>query len=220
MFDFRAREATDARDKIFALQGLSGEPELCAPSYTRCAPELMIEFAQGHIRHSRSLFILALAECLRQRTPYSKHSSREAARDATLPTWCPAFTDRDAVRQGLQLRPLWTGLPTNEGFRKYSAAGDLAIPETFESDVAGISNVLPVHVLRHVCLTVASVGSAYNASAESLKRELLDVMNGTPVSMRSSLMGFLDKESVLDNWSQLAGSHLGCLRQTMERELG
>ncbi|KAK8139489.1 hypothetical protein PG984_002869 [Apiospora sp. TS-2023a] len=207
MFDFRTREATDPRDKIFALQGLSEEPELCVPNYTRPAPELMVEFARAHVRHSRTLSILALAECIRQRPAYSpRYSMVEEDINTTLPSWCPAFTDRDAVRQGLRLRPLWTGLPDEDdsfGGTHYSAAGNLPTPENFEPSVAG--NALSVQVLQHVCLTVSSVGPAYNASVDSLKRELMDVMNGTPVSMRSSLMGFLDKESVLDNWSQLAG---------------
>ncbi|KAK7908871.1 hypothetical protein PG985_016174 [Apiospora marii] len=218
MFDFRAREATDPRDKILALQGLSEGPELCVPSYTRPAPELMIEFAKAHIRHSRSLSILALAECVRQHNSYHWGT--------ILPSWCPAFTDREAVRQGSYLKPLWTGLPDDDSSGAYSAAGNLASPETFGPDTntfgpvtfgpntfgpnnfgLDVSHIMPrlsVQVLRHVCLTVSSIGPAYNASADSLKRELLHVMSGTPASMQSSLMVFLDKERVFDTWSKFA----------------
>ncbi|KAK8048118.1 hypothetical protein PG994_009848 [Apiospora phragmitis] len=143
--------------------------------------------------------------------PFSLHGARHSLLKTTeedeidtFPSWCPPFTNRDAVRQGLRLKPLWTGLPDEDGFGNYSAAGNLAIPMSFDTDVAGFESQLSVQILRHIRLTVSLVGPAYNASAGSSKRELLDAMNGTPVSMRSSLMGFLGKESVLGTWSRLA----------------
>ncbi|KAK8124268.1 uncharacterized protein PG998_000027 [Apiospora kogelbergensis] len=204
VFDFRTREATDPRDKIFALQGLSDEPEMCVPSYVRPARELVIEFAKEHIRHSRKLSVLALAECIRQHRSLEKAPEEEQDNLASFPSWCPALTDRDAVKKGLQLKPLWTGLPDDDKYGFHSAAGNLAIPEGFTFDVPEAEDQLSVHVLRHVRLTVSLVGPAYHATVDSLKRELMDVMRGRPSSMRSSLMGFLDKESVLDTWSRLA----------------
>ncbi|TEA11259.1 Heterokaryon incompatibility protein 6, OR allele [Colletotrichum sidae] len=202
VFDFRTREATDPRDKIFALQGLSEEVELCAPNYVRPASELMVEFARSHIRHSRSLSVLALVECVRQlRTSKPERRRREVK--AEIPSWCPAFTDQDAVSKGLGFRPLWTGLPDDGVFGPYSAAGNLAIPEVFDPEVGDCEQALAIRVLQHVRLAVASVGPAYNASVDSLRRELLEVMHGRSGNMRSSLMGLLDKESVFDTWRDL-----------------
>ncbi|TDZ71700.1 Heterokaryon incompatibility protein 6, OR allele [Colletotrichum trifolii] len=203
VFDFRTREATDPRDKIFALQGLSEEVELCAPNYVRPASELTVEFARSHIRHSRSLSVLALVECVRHLRASNPKRRRRREIKAEIPSWCPAFTDQDAVSKGLGFRPLWTGLPDDDVFGPCSAAGNLAIPEAFDPEVEDSEQALAIRVLQHVRLAVASVGPAYNASVDSLRRELLEVMYGRSGNMRSSLMGLLDKESVFDTWRDL-----------------
>ncbi|KAI0015112.1 heterokaryon incompatibility protein-domain-containing protein [Xylariomycetidae sp. FL0641] len=203
VFDFRVRHATDPRDKVFALQGLVNRPLIRQPDYVKHPSQLTIEFAKEHIRRSRSLSVLALAECVRQRDPLYPTS---VTKELYVPSWCPALMNETAVAEGIGLRPLWTGLPEDEDLGYYAAAGNLPLPNEPEINIdgAGCDYKLPITILPHARLRVAKIGSVYNPSSALLREDMTDVLKGRLSSMRSSLDGVLSKDTVFETWRQLA----------------
>lgn len=130
IYNFRGRQATEPRDRVFAFQGLveDNASRLIVPDYDRPASLLSIDLARAHIRSSRSLCMVALAESTRQTHSFKPPSN--GSQRTYLPSWCPAFMDSTAVRAGMRWRPLWTGLPEESGDASplAAAAGKMAIP--------------------------------------------------------------------------------------------
>lgn len=141
IYDFRSKRATEPRDKIFALQGLSrvsnaAMPEakdpndlseiLVQPDYNQIPEVLCVALVIQHIRKTGSLSAIALAECSRPRPPLTKFFGW------TVPSWCPNFVDQESVDCGAAWQPFWTGLP-GEDLVLFSAAGTAStepIPES------------------------------------------------------------------------------------------
>jgi hypothetical protein len=128
IYNFRSRQATDLRDKVFAFLGLAEDnPEitLLDPDYERQISFLSIDLARNHIHHSRTLSVVSLAECTRRSLEKPNGSSKNSG--DYIPTWCPSFMSSD-VYYGLTWQPFWTGLSTAES--SFSATSHLPILST------------------------------------------------------------------------------------------
>ncbi|TRX89822.1 hypothetical protein FHL15_009255 [Xylaria flabelliformis] len=231
IYNFRAREATNPLDKVFAFQGLTGDTSsisretidyqslsrvLVYPDYTRRASFLSIDLAKAHIRSTRTLSIIALAEFARQSDP-RKPDNTNTNRQEYIPSWCPAFMNKESVREGLQLRPLWSGLPLSD-YPDFAASGKMTLRDSiFNSEfsipsperdsramVDGYSYQLPVHVLPHLSLTIKEVGPAAGISLGNLSRMTRLVLMRRESTIAPSFRSSLSWESVLPSWRKLA----------------
>jgi hypothetical protein len=82
-WQFRAREAGDARDKLYALHGLTPKQSdsLITPDYTKSPEQVFRSFAQAWINRHTSLLIMNLAQ-------------RQLGEDQTRhPTWYPVWSE-------------------------------------------------------------------------------------------------------------------------------
>ncbi|PQE27760.1 hypothetical protein CJF31_00009991 [Rutstroemia sp. NJR-2017a BVV2] len=128
IYNFRSRQATEPRDKVFAFLGLAEDNQevtLLNPDYERQISFLSIDLARNHIHHSRALSVVALAECTRRSLEKPDGSSKNSG--DYIPTWCPSFMSSD-VYYGLTWQPFWTGLVTAES--RFSATSHLPILST------------------------------------------------------------------------------------------
>ncbi|PQE06066.1 heterokaryon incompatibility protein [Rutstroemia sp. NJR-2017a BBW] len=128
IYNFRSRQATEPRDKVFAFLGLAEDNQaitLLNPDYERQISFLSIDLARNHIYYSRTLSVVALAECTRRSLEKPGGSSKNSGDH--IPTWCPSFMSSD-VFYGLTWQPFWTGLPTTES--RFSATNHLPILST------------------------------------------------------------------------------------------
>ncbi|KAI0550417.1 heterokaryon incompatibility protein-domain-containing protein [Xylaria curta] len=231
IYNFRAREATNPLDKVFAFQGLTGDTDsisremidpqslsrvLVYPDYTRRASFLSIDLAKTHIRSTKTLSIIALAEFARQSDP-RKPDITNSNRQDYVPSWCPAFMNKKSVREGLQLRPLWSGLPLSD-YPDFAASDQLTVRDSiFDSKFStpsperdsqamfdGYSYQLPVHTLPHLSLTIKEVGSAAGISLGNLGSMTRLVLMRRESSIAPSFRSNLSWESVLPSWRKLA----------------
>jgi hypothetical protein len=231
VYDFRRRHSTDARDKVFAFQGLANiEPDtslsdalLIQPDYARPLEELSIELAKSHIRYSSSLSIVSLSECARQTTP-SQPSSVNDDRQRYIPSWCPAFMNWDVVKAGLSWQPIWTGLPeSQEG--EFAAAGGLSfqdLPENLHPIFGEDCDIdqrhhLRIHMLPKLRSTILKVGTASTVSVNDLLTTTQRVITGQSGLLLPSLDAWIDWESVLPQWLDLA-KEAQSIRQARRRD--
>jgi len=89
--EFRSREASNPRDKLYALLGLIpiAEDRGIIPDYAKPVREVFMGFVRSHINQYQSLAILNFAEY-------------RGEGDLKLPTWCPNWTV-----QALYPSPFW-----------------------------------------------------------------------------------------------------------------
>lgn len=236
IYDFRSRRATEPRDKVFAFQGLaqgiggpslaSGQPIdletlLVRPDYARRSSLMCIDLARRHIRRTKSLSVMALAECARQTSP-SMPSNTNDERAQYLPSWCPAFMNVEAVDTGLHFRPFWTGLP-GEGDDKFSSAGNIPIqalppepgsftvPPEWEhldldgyADYEGYPHKLDIQVLSLLSDTIVETGPLAEGSINALVSSTIKVISRQASTMVSSFQGRNAWDSVLPTWRLMA----------------
>ena len=112
---FRAREfqATDPRDKVFALLGLAAETQYATelpfdqrPNYTKTKSHVYCDFARGIVHDQKSLDILSAVDTFAAKVPWIVGES---------PSWMPDF---DAAIAAIRL----FGYPP-----KYSASKDIGV---------------------------------------------------------------------------------------------
>lgn len=234
IYDFRSRQATDSRDKVFAFQGLAqgrevshlgnglsvdSFPPLVRPDYTRRDSFLCIDLARRHIRRTRSLAIVALAECARQEIPEHPDTVNDN-RQQYIPSWAPAFMNIDGVKAGLQWRPFWTGLPDDrDTTTKFSAAGEVPInilpadpdiiakecggPDQSIDDAAiceGYPHKLDIEILSGAGEAVIEVGLRAGGSIVQLLDETIKVINRQSSAMQDSFQARMAWDSVLPLW--------------------
>ncbi|KAI0185306.1 heterokaryon incompatibility protein-domain-containing protein [Xylaria flabelliformis] len=224
IYNFRAREATNPLDKVFAFQGLTGDTSsisretrdyqslsrvLVYPDYMRRASFLSIDLAKAHIRSTRTLSIIALAEFARQSDP-RKPDNTNTNRQDYIPSWCPAFMNKESVREGLQLRPLWSGLPLSD-YPDFAASDQLTIRDpnfnskfSIPSPDRGYSYQLPVHIFPHLSLTIKEVGPAAGISLGNLGSMTKLVLMRRESTIAPSFRSSLSWESALPSWRKLA----------------
>ncbi|KAI1736411.1 heterokaryon incompatibility protein-domain-containing protein [Xylaria scruposa] len=231
IYNFRAREATNSLDKVFAFQGLTGDtgsisretidPQslsrvLVYPDYTRRASFLSIDLAKAHIRSTKTLSIIALAEFTRQTDPRKPDNTNNNRQDY-IPSWCPAFMNKESVREGLQLRPFWSGLPLSD-HPDFAASDQLTVRDSiFDSKFSipsperdsqamfdGYSYQLPVHILPNLSLTIKEVGPAAGISLGNLGSMTRLVLMRRESTIAPFFRSNLSWESVLPSWEKLA----------------
>ncbi|KAF3004579.1 hypothetical protein E8E14_005478 [Neopestalotiopsis sp. 37M] len=148
-YRYRSRKATDPRDKVFAFIGLADSSyDLLQPDYSRRASFLSIELANQHIRYSRTLSVMALAESARVRSQ-NKPSSTNDYREAYIPSWCPAFMTNDSKTEP-EFRLFWTGLPGDER-ENFHATGHvpvLAVPTQSSAQIGESLHDPDIHFLE------------------------------------------------------------------------
>ncbi|KAI0440447.1 heterokaryon incompatibility protein-domain-containing protein [Xylaria telfairii] len=231
IYHFRAREATNALDKVFAFQGLTGDTSgissegvdshlldqiLVYPDYTRRDSSLSIELAKAHIRSTKTLSIIALAEVARQTDP-QKPDNTNSNWEKYVPSWCPAFMNKESVRQGLQLRPLWSGLPQSDD-HGFSASDRITVRDSnFDSKFptsspeddseawgGGSSYQLPVHIIPHLSLRIKSISAAAGISLSHLGSMTRLVLMRQESTIAPFFRSNSSWESVLPSWRKLA----------------
>ncbi|RDW57631.1 hypothetical protein BP6252_13713 [Coleophoma cylindrospora] len=252
IYDFRARLVSEPRDKVFAFQALAtqetSEQRLLIPSndtnhsratsqsqippnyliypdYNRRESYLCIDFSKEHIRQSRTLSVVALAESfagwardLDPETLQNDDGTRNVQRQY-FPSWCPQFMyfhDRNTWHR----QPFWTGLPGSQDSEAFAAAAAGNIPiqnSTLDSDgffldperdkrvassgARAYPHKLPVQILSSLRSRVTEIGPPASNSAMNLAREAYSVLEGqekafSPSSSSVSL--------VLPKWRRLA----------------
>lgn len=148
-YRYRSRKATDPRDKVFAFIGLADNSyNLLQPDYGRRASFLSIELANQHIRYSRTLSVMALAESARV-SSQNKPSSMNDYREAYIPSWCPAFMINDS-KTGPEFRLFWTGLPGDEreNFHATGHVSVLAVPTQSSAQIGESLHDPDIHLLE------------------------------------------------------------------------
>ncbi|KAG6359365.1 hypothetical protein INS49_012886 [Diaporthe citri] len=213
IYDFRSRRATEPRDKVFAFQGLaqgigglslaSGQPIdletlLVRPDYERRSSLMSTDLARRHIRRTKSLSVMALAEWARQTSP-------------SMP-----------MDTGLRFRPFWTGLP-GEGDDNFSSAGNIPVqalppepdsltvpPDWKHLDLDGYANYngnphkLDVQVLSHLSDNVVETGPLAGGSINALVNSTMKVISRQASTMVNSFQGRNAWDSVLPTWRRMA----------------
>ncbi|RYC59293.1 hypothetical protein CHU98_g6913 [Xylaria longipes] len=188
---FRAREATNPLDKVFAFQGLAGDTSsisreamdpqsldrvLVYPDYARHNSFLSIDLAKAHIRSTKTLSIIALADFARQDDP-RKPDNTDLNSEKYIPNWCPAFMNKESVREGLQLRPIWSSLPqsadpdfaASDQMTVFDSEFFISSPERDSlASIDRYSYQLLVHILPYLSLTIKEVGPAAGISLWNL----------------------------------------------------
>lgn len=234
IYDFRSRRATEPRDKVFAFQGLalgigglslaSGQPIdletlLVRPDYARRSSFMSIDLARRHIRRTKSLSVMALAECARQTSP-SMPSTTNDERAQYLPSWCPAFMNIEAVDTGLRFRPFWTGLP-DEGDDNFSSSGNISVealppdPDSLTAppdwkhldgyaQFSGYPHKLDVEVLSHLSDKIVEIGPLAGGSINALVSSTMRVISRQTSTMVNSFQGRNAWDSVLPTWRRMA----------------
>ncbi|KAI7786411.1 hypothetical protein LA080_003652 [Diaporthe eres] len=236
IYDFRSRRATEPRDKVFAFQGLAqeiGSPSLASdqpidldtllvrPDYARRSSLMCIDLARRHIRRTKRLSVMALAECARQTSP-SMPSTTNDERAQYLPSWCPAFMNVEAVDTGLRFRPFWTGLP-GEGDENLSSAGNIpvqALPPEPDSltvppdwkhldldgyaDYNGYPHKLDIQILPHLSDSIVEIGPLAGGSINTLVSSTMKVISRQASTMVNSFQGRNAWDSVLPTWRRMA----------------
>jgi len=236
IYDFRSRRTTDPRDKVFAFQGLAQALDsrpliarqpfnlamlLVRPDYARRNSFICIDLARRHIRRTRSLSIMALAECARQTYPSIPDTTNDN-REQYLPSWCPALMNIEAIDKGLRFRPFWTGLPS-EGDEHFSAAGrvplqalppepsDFKVPSGWEhldfdgySSYGGYPHKLDIQVLTQLCDTIVEAGPVAGGSMSKLVNSTMKVISRQQSTMLNSFRGRNSWDSMLPNWRRMA----------------
>ena len=127
LYTFRTRQATDKRDKIYALLGLLNIDEsqredttLIQADYTTEPSTIFSDCAAKLINASRSLATVALAECVSDGQEPDKR-----------PTWCPKW---DELGNDFRAVPFWIGGQRDDEGRcpwidsQFTAAGDITAP--------------------------------------------------------------------------------------------
>ncbi|KAM0809998.1 putative Heterokaryon incompatibility domain-containing protein [Seiridium cardinale] len=111
-----------------------------------------------------------------------------------------------AIKQGLQRRPLWTGLPGDDYLGPFTATANISLQEEIVTDsfYEGIENKLPITILSGLQCSVTSLGPVYNPSLSSLKHDMLQAMQRRRPNAHSFLDSFLRKDAVFDAWEQLS----------------
>ncbi|ETS77926.1 hypothetical protein PFICI_09988 [Pestalotiopsis fici W106-1] len=225
VFDFRMRDATDVRDKIFALQGVIDAPILQKPDYTKQAYELTLGFSKQHIRNSKGLSILNLADCMQQSSFHlsginhrrsflaqvlkdieERTTTKETiVSEPAVPSWCPAFMNPTAIAEGVHRRPLWTGLPGNDCTGPFSATDNMSVSEYTMTNFFNDENAskLPITALLELRDTVSAIGPVYSPSVFHLRHDMRQVLQRRLPHARSSLTGLWDSTKVLDEWRKL-----------------
>jgi hypothetical protein len=120
--EFRAREATNPRDKLYALLGLmpNAEQRGLIPDYNKPFREVYMDFVRSHIFQYQKLAILSFAE-------YRNH------RRLQLPSWCPDVSNSiTKIRAPFQL--VWI-------YRN----------NCFEDSICSILIGDPIHSLISIC---------------------------------------------------------------------
>ncbi|KAK9800048.1 putative Heterokaryon incompatibility domain-containing protein [Seiridium cardinale] len=173
VFDFRPRNATDPRDKIFVLQGLTYGP---IPRNPECAQQWDVPLPKSH------------------------------EREGYVPSWCPALISPTAIKEGLQRRPLWTGLPGDDYLGPFTATANIPLQDEIVADsfYEGIESKLPITILSGLQCSVTSLGPVYNPSLSSLKHDMLQAMQRREPNAHSFLDSSLRKDAVFDAWEQLS----------------
>lgn len=231
IYHFRAREATNPLDKVFAFQGLTGDTSgipseaidshlldriLVYPDYTRRDSSLSIALAKSHIQSTKTLSIIALAEVARQSDP-QKPDNTNSNWEKYIPSWCPAFMNKESVRQGLQLRPLWSGLPQSDD-PDFSASDQMTVRDSIfdsrffvsgpgsdsEAWGGGSSYQLPVHIIPHLSLRIKSIRPAAGISLSNLGSMTRLVLMRKESTIAPFFRSNSSWESVLPSWRELA----------------
>lgn len=109
---FSSNEASDDRDRLYGLTGLSTQTHGLVIDYSRSVDEVYFRFAQSFIKQHKSLDILAFAS-LYPATPGS-----------VLPSWVPDWRTR--------IRPLVIPLMVSQGTNE--AVGNLRPPRAMDGD--------------------------------------------------------------------------------------
>ncbi|KAI1426828.1 heterokaryon incompatibility protein-domain-containing protein [Xylaria sp. FL1777] len=228
IYNFRAREATNPLDKVFAFQGLAGETNsmsrnttdpqsinrmLVYPDYTRRESCLSIDLAKAHIQTTRTLSIIALAEFARQVTP---HKPDNMNWEKYIPSWCPAFMN-EGVQRRLHLRPFWSGLAQSDDPDFTASDRTIVRDSVFSSkhflsgpdDDLWASNhgffyKLPIHILPHLSLTIKSVGQRASTVALKLNNMTRLVLRRQGSTITPFFSSYSAWESVLPSWRELA----------------
>ncbi|KAM0229693.1 hypothetical protein ACHAPO_009761 [Fusarium lateritium] len=128
--------ATDQRDKVYGLLGLSLENEDSSvlpgdlkPDYSIDVPTLYQRVARYLLKRNRSLAILNRAKCID-----GTGTRKQRVHDLNLPSWCPDWSDFNTYNEGIS---------TSLGFPKYYQASGGLEANLYESETGiGVSPVL------------------------------------------------------------------------------
>lgn len=238
VYDFRARKATSPHDKIFALLGLAEMPSdprgssasFLTPDYRMQPSDLSLHFARTHVRRSRSLCVVALAECARRARKLSPTlSGNSCDKVPDLPSWCPFFADNPSVEAGLLWRPFWTGLSGLVALAGGCAAADcMPIPARSSPHVHVPSpspmrterTHLQVYTLPHIRSVVIMCGPPAGSSLQEVLNDAQDVMNFKSTTFLPAYQRWMSWEEVLPLWRHLMEADESRIRRSRGIEAG
>lgn len=203
LFAFRMKHATDPRDKIFAFLALSNTGEaqgddntVVRADYVTNSDEVFQDCAVKLINASKSLSILALAECVE--TSYLRKEL------AGRFTWCPQWS---SYGNNFRVTPFWTG-PYNynqpwAAASRFSAAGGIPAPPCLIVDDM-------LRISGWAADEVVAVGQTADISWD----EFIEMFEQGAES--SKIIAALDAwrhwEKVLSQWKELAETSSGLSR--------
>ncbi|KAI8949325.1 hypothetical protein F4801DRAFT_580563 [Xylaria longipes] len=201
---FRAREATNPLDKVFAFQGLAGDTSsisreamdpqsldrvLVYPDYARHDSFLSIDLAKAHIRSTKTLSIIALADFARQddpRKPDNTDLNSENLPQSDDPDF--AAFDQMTARDSVFDSEFFISSPKRDSL----------------VSIDGYPYQLPVHILPHLSHTIKVVGPAADISLWNLGSMTRLVLMRQESTIAPFSRSNLSRESVLPSWRKLA----------------
>ncbi|KAF2239752.1 hypothetical protein EV356DRAFT_109915 [Viridothelium virens] len=214
--DISNLDATDARDKVFALLGLvsSEAPryDLIRPDYTKSLEQVYQDFARYSITMDRTLEVLRIAG----RTFHSANTLE------SLPTWVPNWKDHNHANTGLPLQDPPSANDILLDLVDFSTDGRVLLARGFE--IERVDKVYPYGLFPFWTLKSEYGGKSDYPSFAN------DILKGRVVNGETSLCAYFrlvgidrrngeDQEiKVRDNFFRLAARFLRVLFEEMRNQ--
>ncbi|KAK2752917.1 hypothetical protein CKAH01_06158 [Colletotrichum kahawae] len=141
--------ATDQRDKVYALMGLAREcqdldtiPPKLRPDYQINTTDLYVRVGRYMLKQSQSLALLTRARCVD-----GSITRRQREQSLNIPSWCPDWSDFKNPNEGIATSLSWVHVgdnsrPARLGFlEQFSAASELEFEICHEDDPRVLSLV-------------------------------------------------------------------------------